>query len=156
MQLRLCLLISIHIVHRKRFTFTIHLITYFNKILFFFICSVHYVLMYLQTLINVGKTYLLPASISLNGYRGSIIETRPPKYEAGITNTEPKFSAGRATWSRSTQTSHMRMCILAEVSEYRSSLRISCLSKFDCWSRVLRERKWGLLLGVFDDASSNL
>ena len=71
-------------------------------------------------------------------------------------NTEPKFSAGRAIGSRSTQTSHMRISILAEVSENRISLRTSFLPKLHRWSRVLRERKLGLMLGVFDNASSNV
>jgi hypothetical protein len=71
-------------------------------------------------------------------------------------NTEPKFSSGRATRCRSTQISHMRMFILAEVSENRTSLRTSSLPKLHRWSRLLRERKGGLMLGVFDDASSNV
>jgi hypothetical protein len=48
------------------------------------------------------------------------------------------------------------MCILAEVSENHTSLRTSFLPKLHRWSRILRERKLGLMLGVFDNASSNV
>jgi len=50
----------------------------------------------------------------------------------------------------------MRLCILADASQNRTSRRTRFLPKFRRWSRVLRERKLGLMLGVFDDASSNI